>query len=82
VLFEATNVLPGGDKSNLNTWLMMALFMLPVFLLFGGLFKEPTLKELEYSPDRIKRGGWWLSIYLILSFGLLILLILYKKGKL
>jgi len=82
ILFGGTGIIPSGNKTQISTWLKMVLFMLPVFLLFRWLIKESELKTLSYSQEKIKKGNVWLIIYIILSVALLVLLILYFKGRL
>lgn len=82
VLFDWTNILPKAKKTEPIGWVAMALFMLPIFLLVRLVIKEGDLKKIEYSPKKIKRGNILLIGYCVLSVTLLILLILFKKGKL
>lgn len=82
ILLNLTNILPQGSKSEISTWVKMALFMLPVFLLFRWIVKESELKKCHYEEEKIKKGYVWLIVYIIISVTLLILLMLYKKGKL
>lgn len=82
ILVGGTNIIPAGDKSKISSWVMMAFFMLPVFLLFRWIIKESVLKTLVYKAEKIRKGNIFLVIYIVLSFALLVLLILYKKGKL
>lgn len=82
ILFNGVNIIPtDGSQAKLSNWIEMALFLLPFFLLFRFLINERMLKEMKYDKAKIKRGYTWLVIYVVLSFALLILLILYKKGK-
>jgi hypothetical protein len=75
------NLVPtDGSQAKIGNWIKMALFILPFFLLFRKLIKESELKEMNYEKAKVKKGYIWLVIYIIISFTVLILLILYKKG--
>ena len=71
-----------GKQTKIGNWITMALFLLPIFFMFRFIIKENDLKEMEYEEQKIKRGNLWLISYIILSFVLLIIFILYKKDKL
>lgn len=71
-----------GNQAKIGNWMTMVLFLLPIFLLFSILIKKSDLKEMVYEKGKVKRGYTWLVIYIIISFAILILLILYKKGNL
>ena len=71
-----------GRQTKIAKWIQMALFLLPIYLLFRWLIKEDDLKALTYAEQKIMKGNIWLVIYIIVSVALLVLLILYKKGKL
>ena len=83
ILFNLMNLVPtDGRQTKIANWIQMALFMLPIYLLFRWLIKEDDLKALTYGEQKIKKSNIWLVFYIIVSVALLILLILYKKGKL
>jgi hypothetical protein len=82
ILFGGTSIVPTGSKSEICTWVKMGLFMLPIYFLFRWIIKESELKTLTYEEGKVKKGNTWLVIYIIFSVALLVLLILYKKGKL
>lgn len=70
------DIIPGGgNEARPIKYLKMALF----FALF---IKKKELQQMAYSPSTIKKGYVWLILYLVASFTVLILLMLYKKGKL
>lgn len=82
ILFGGTNIVPQGSKSEIGTWVKMAIFLLPIYLLLRWLIKESDLKASAYDEEKTRKGNIWLVIYILLSVTLLVLLILYKKGKL
>ncbi len=83
ILFNGMNLIPtNGDDTKIGNWLKMGLFMLPFFLLFRLFIKQKELKEAYYNKQKIKSGYILLVFYIVASFTLMILLILYKKGKL
>ncbi|MCB0716006.1 MAG: hypothetical protein R2796_04955 [Chitinophagaceae bacterium] len=82
ILVDSTSIIPTGSKSEISTWVKLALFLLPIYLLFRWLIKESDLKALIYDKEKLRKGNIWLVIYIIISVTLLVLLILYKKGKL
>jgi hypothetical protein len=82
ILFNWIKILPQGHKSELSTWLKMALFIAPIFLLLALLIKKPNVDSQVYSENKIKKGYLWLIVYIIVSISTLVLLIMYKKGRL
>lgn len=60
----------------------MAVFIAPIFLLLTLLIKKSDIDSQSYSENKIKRGYLWLIIYIIVSIFTMVLLIMYKKGKL
>lgn len=82
ILFNWIKILPQGHKSELSTWLKMAVFIAPIFLLLTLLIKKSDIDSQSYSENKIKRGYLWLIIYIIVSIFTMVLLIMYKKGKL
>lgn len=82
ILFNWIKILPQGYKSELSTWLKMALFIAPIFLLLALLIKKPNVDSQVYSENKIKKGYLWLIVYIIVSISTLVLLIMYKKGRL
>lgn len=86
VLFNATNLLPvsGADPGmpRLMAYFKWALITSPLFIGMLFLIKKSELQSMHYDESKIKRGYVYLIIYIVLSVALLILLSLYKKGKL
>lgn len=77
------NLIPAnGNETDIVNWLKMAFFLAPFFLIFNLIIKEKELKEASYSAKKIRRGYTLLIPYIIVSFTVMLLLILYKKGKL
>ncbi len=68
-----------GDLRIIN-YGKLALFLLPVFLIVGLMVKERDLKNVRYDEQRIKKGGIFLIIYIIITILLLFtLMFLFKK---
>lgn len=53
----------------------LALLFLPVFLIVAYLVKPNDLRNAVYSEDKIRRGGIFLTVYVISSVLILFLLI-------
>lgn len=83
ILTNSMNLIPtDGSQAKIGNWIEMGLFLVPIFLLFKNLVKESELKEMSYPKNKIAIGYILLVFYIVASFTLLILLALYKKGKL
>jgi hypothetical protein len=83
ILLNATYLIPtDSSQAKISNWFKMALFLLPIFLLVGLLIRESELKGMTYEKEKMRTGYIWLVIYIVVSFAILILLILYKRGKL
>lgn len=86
VLFDATNILPasratpGGQR--LINYFRWALMVAPLFIVMTLLIKRSELQSMYYEDAKVKRGYFYLIVYIVLSVAFLILLSLYKKGKL
>lgn len=77
------DIIPGsGDEARIIKYLRMALFFAPIFLLLAFLIKKEELKKMNYDKHVIRKGYFALVLYVIISFAVLILLMLYKKNKL
>ncbi len=73
IVTNAVDLLPmNKELSRAANYLKLAGFLLPVFLLVHFLVKEKALKALHYDSSTIKTGGIILTIYIVLSFILLI----------
>ena len=81
ILFNVMDFVPfDGNKNKIGNFFKMALFISPFFLLFSLLIKESDLKKLHFEENKINKGYIWLIVYIVISFALLVLLILYKRG--
>lgn len=77
------DIIPGGGDENRGIkYLKMALFFLPIFIILSFFIKKKELQQMQYEKPLIKKGYLFLILYVIVSFTVLILLILYRKGKL
>jgi hypothetical protein len=82
LLFNATNLIPtDGSQMKAMNFVKMGLFMAPFFVLFALLIRKSELKNMTYPTHKIKKGYILLIAYIVLSFALMIVLALYKKGK-
>lgn len=83
VFFDGMSFIPtDGRQTKITNFLQMALFLVPIFLLFAILIKKSELQEMHYDAMKVRKGNIFLVVYIILSFAFLIFLILLKKGKL
>jgi len=82
LLLDATNLIPtdGSQMKGIN-FIKMGLFMVPFFLILAFLIKHSELKTMIYPTRTIKRGYVFLIAYIIFSFALMIVISLYKTGK-
>lgn len=77
------NIIPDDvNESRPTRYLKMGLFFIPIFLVLAYLIKKKELERLTYDKFKIKKGYVFLISYIVLSFIALILLVLYKNGKL
>ncbi|MBN8687579.1 MAG: hypothetical protein J0M10_11180 [Chitinophagales bacterium] len=77
------DIIPGGgNETRPVKYLKMGLFFIPIFLLLANVIRKKELEQMSYDKVVVRKGYLSLVGYLILSFAVLILLILYKKGKL
>jgi hypothetical protein len=77
------DIIPGGgNETRPIKYLEMGLFFVPIFLLVAFFIRKKELEQMNYDKSIIRKGYFFLIGYLILSFAILVLLILYKKGKL
>jgi len=75
ILFNGISLLPMNPNDNKGLkYIKLAGFLLPVFLIIGLLVKEKELKNADYAEAKVKRGGMFLVIYIVLSFSLLMVL--------
>ena len=77
------NIIPDDvNESRPTRYLKMGLFFIPIFLVLAYLIKKKELERLTYDSLKIKKGYVFLICYIVLSFITLVLLVLYKNGKL
>jgi hypothetical protein len=82
LLFNGMSLVPtDGSQAKVGNFLKMGLFILPIVLLLMALIKKNKLQEMSYAEVQMKRGYFFLILYIILSFALLLLLIFYRKGR-
>ena len=60
-------------------YLIMALVLLPIFLLLSLILKKEELKSLSYPADKIRKGNIFLVAYIVLTMALLIILIFVTR---
>lgn len=86
VLFNATSILPSSGAApgvpRLINYFRWALMIAPLFVIMTLLVKRSELQSMHYDETKVKRGYFYLIAYIVLSVAFLILLSLYKKGKL
>lgn len=71
-----------SNESRAKKFLLIGMCLIPLFVIASVLFKKSDVKELNYDENKIKQGYTFLIIYIIMSMALLILLGLYRQGKL
>ena len=81
ILLNGINFIQNANSRTEN-YFIIALGLIPVFLLLSFLIKESQLKKMKYDRLKIKKGNIFLILYIIASVALLIVLILAKKGQL
>jgi hypothetical protein len=82
VLFNKVSFLPVSSKNTrAENFLIIALCLLPIFLITAAIVKKSDLQEMTYEEAKVKRGYMFLILYIVLSIALLLLLILYRKGR-
>jgi uncharacterized membrane protein HdeD (DUF308 family) len=84
LLFDKVDLIPANSSDSKATkWLIMLLVMLPIYLLMTGLFKKvdvvPLKEKYDYNWEKVFRGNVWLTVYIIISFALVIILAILKK---
>lgn len=87
-IFQIILIVSGVDffKENNGTrvenFILIALCLVPLFLIMSVLIKESQLKKLKYDKLKIKRGNLFLIVYIISSIAFLLFLILLRRGDL
>ena len=79
-ILNKTNLIPtDGSQFKVSNYFIMALFMLPILTFFFVIIKKQDLQQLQYNNEKIKRGYFYLIVYIILSFSFLMLLAILRK---
>ena len=82
IIFDSVGLIPiskGDDK--LLQFFKVALVFLPIFLLVRFFVRKSDLQSMNFSDEKVKRGNWCLIMYIFVSFALLILLMIYRRGR-
>jgi hypothetical protein len=81
IVLNRVNLLPMEDGDlKIEKYGKLALFLLPIFLIVARLVKPKDLKHVVYDSVKIKKGGIYLVIYIVLSLALLfVLMFLFSK---
>jgi hypothetical protein len=83
VLFDKVSILPTSTRNTrAENFIVIALCLIPIFLLMAFLIRKSDLQEMNYEESKIKRGNMLLIIYVVSSIALLLFLILIRNGKL
>lgn len=70
-----------SKNTRVENFLIIALCLLPIFLITAAIVKKSDLQEMTYTEAKMKRGYMFLILYIVLSIAVLLLLILYRKGR-
>lgn len=82
ILLNMMNIIPvQNDDTRVAKFFKIALFLLPIFLLFLAFIRKSELQSLQYDEQKVKRGYIYLVIYIVFSFSFMIFLAVLKKGK-
>lgn len=82
MIFDVTYLIPtDGSQMKFSNFLIMGLFMTPFFIGFSLIIRKAELDKMSYTKIKMRRGYFFLILYVIVSFAVVILLALYKKGK-
>lgn len=81
VLLNQSSILPSFDEEHrVIVFFKIALFIIPISLLYFLIIKKSDLERIHYDKDKVKRGNIYLLLYFLLSVCLLVIVIWYKKG--
>jgi hypothetical protein len=79
-LLNKTNLIPtNGSQLKGSNYFIMALFMLPILTFFFVIIKKQELQQFQYNKEKIRRGYFYLIVYIILSFSFLMLLAILRE---
>lgn len=83
VLFDLINLLPmKSDNSRGQNFAIIALCSIPIFLILSFVVKKSDLKKMYYSPLDIKRGNFFLIIYIVVLIVSIPIIVFIKQGHL
>lgn len=81
-ILRRSNFIPtNGDSTKWSNYLIMGLFMLPIFIFFRVIINKRELDTMQYDARQVKKGCTLLIVYIILSFSLLMFLAILNKGR-
>ena len=82
ILFNIVDdVMPSKGYSRGMGYVQTFFYMFPIWLMFRILIKEKELENSNYDVDKVSVGKVWLMLYYLTSVAVVILLILWRKGK-
>lgn len=83
IILDSVTLLPiSSNDLRIEKYIKIALFFLPVFLLVRLLVKPAELERMQYTNEKLKRGGILLISYIFLSIVLLfVLMFIYSKKQ-
>ena len=80
MFFNKINLLPVGGDNDKKGWYFLIAGIVVALVAIGFGIKERDLQNMEYDEVVIRRGGVYVTIYIILSLALFFLLALYGPG--
>lgn len=82
LLFYGIDFFKANSRTRTENFLVIAILLIPLFLLMSVFIKESQLKQLKYDKSKIKRGNLLLIVYIFCSIAFLLLLILIRRDEL
>lgn len=83
VLFGLVDFVPAKvTNSRGKNFAIIALCLIPIFLILSLLIKKTDLKGMHYDAQKVKQGNLNLIIYIALSILLIPLIVFLKNGHL
>jgi hypothetical protein len=82
ILFNLTVLLPYSENNRIQNYLVVALYLVPIFSLIYLFVKKSDLEKAHYDENKIRKGNIYLICYIIISIVVLLLLVVFKRGKL
>ncbi len=85
ILFNKTDLIPiKASDDKLTKRIIMLFVLVPIYFLATKLFKksdiEPLKEKYGYNWDKVHAGNILLILHIILSFALIFVLAIWKKG--